>query len=566
MGIGSALYTGVSGLNTNGQAMTVIGNNLANTNTIAYKGSRTMFSDLLSSSVTGSGGTSQVGRGVGLSRVDNDFSQGTFESTSSGLDLAIEGNSFFLLSPSNDQSIHYSRAGSFKFNEGGYLVNPGGLRVQGIAYGADGELAGGDPSDIFLDGAGMIKGAATSEMIMNTNLDSNAKIFPIDFDASNTNSYNFSEELTLTGPATVPATVPPSNSTITAQTYYRKTAENSWECYYTAKETMADGTAGSSTAASIKAGEVEIDAAGNLVDTSSATTPKANFDPFATSIAWDDTGATTTAVTASTAGSPSSSIDKSLRENKSICTFDYKDPKTFTYSASVQIFDSLGNPHLISTYFRKTDDNTWDTYYSLEKEDGSVIPADPNAISLTQLRFGSEGQPVDSAGLPLDGPPTATTEEPIDWGNGSEPTPITVTFDTTQFNSSSKVISQEQNGYGAGNLSGVNIDEGGNVIAAYSNGKNRNIAAISLAKFQNPAGLTMEGNNLFAATGTSGAPRVGLPGPELGKVFTNSLEQSNVDMSVEFVRMITIQRGYQANSKIITTVDELLGELINLKR
>ncbi len=99
MGISSALYTGVSGLNTNGQAMTVIGNNLANTNTIGYKGSRSIFSDLLSSSVSGSGGTSQVGRGVGLSRVDNLFSQGTFESTESGLDLEIEGEIFLIISP-----------------------------------------------------------------------------------------------------------------------------------------------------------------------------------------------------------------------------------------------------------------------------------------------------------------------------------------------------------------------------------------------------------------------------------------------------------------------------------
>jgi len=87
-----------------------------------------------------------------------------------------------------------------------------------------------------------------------------------------------------------------------------------------------------------------------------------------------------------------------------------------------------------------------------------------------------------------------------------------------------------------------------------------------LSKFTNPNGLELVGSNLFIATDTSGVPRVGLPGPELGKVFTNSLEQSNVDMGKEFVQMITVQRGFQANSKIITTVDELLGELINLKR
>jgi len=97
MGITSALYSGVSGLNTNAQAMSVIGNNLANTNTIGFKGARTVFSDLLSSNISGSGGMSQVGRGVNISKVDSVFSQGTFESTASNTDVAIEGEGFFIL-------------------------------------------------------------------------------------------------------------------------------------------------------------------------------------------------------------------------------------------------------------------------------------------------------------------------------------------------------------------------------------------------------------------------------------------------------------------------------------
>jgi flagellar hook protein FlgE len=128
------------------------------------------------------------------------------------------------------------------------------------------------------------------------------------------------------------------------------------------------------------------------------------------------------------------------------------------------------------------------------------------------------------------------------------------------------VISQNQNGSGAGNLTGVEIDPDGIVVASYSNGEQTKIAQLVLGKFINTGGLALAGSNLYTETTSSGAARTGLPGPELGKIFTNSLEQSNVDMSAEFVRMITVQRGFQANSKIITTVDELLGELINLKR
>ena len=426
MGISSALYSGVSGLNTNSQAMSVIGNNLANTNTIGFKGSRTVFSDLLSSTINGSGGSSQVGRGVGMSIVDNIFSQGTFESTESGLDVAIEGDGFFLLKEPGDNTTYYSRAGSFRFDDDGYLINPEGLRVQGQAYDLDGELAPGDPNDILVSNAGLIQGNVTSTITLNTNLDSSESVIAAAFDITN--------------------------------------------------------------------------------------------------------------------------------------------PDTYNYSSSTQTYDTLGNPHLITTYFRKTANNQWNWYYSTTLPDGTVTPAVP-AAGATVLQFTADGvladpaDPANAATVPL-----TDTIPAINWGNGSTATAITITFDTTQFNSDSIVISQEQNGYGAGELTSIDIDEEGAVIASYSNGEQAKVAHLVLGRFTNPNGLQLAGSNLYKATGESGVARTGLPGSELGKVYTNSLEQSNVDMGAEFVRMITVQRGFQANSKIITTVDELLGELINLKR
>ena len=178
MGISSALYSGVSGLNTNSQAMSVIGNNLANTNTVGFKGARTVFSDLLSSRINGSGGSSQVGRGVGMSKVDNIFSQGTFESTESNLDVAIEGEGFFMLKQPGDDTTYYSRAGAFRFNEDGYLINPEGLRVQGKGYDVNGDLIAGDPTDIRVVNTGLIAGQVTTEMTLTTNLDSSSTIIP----------------------------------------------------------------------------------------------------------------------------------------------------------------------------------------------------------------------------------------------------------------------------------------------------------------------------------------------------------------------------------------------------
>lgn len=423
MGIQSAMYSGVSGLNTNSQAMSVIGNNLANTNTLGFKGARTVFSDLLSSSVFGSGGSSQVGRGVGLSTVDNIFSQGTFETTSSDTDVAIEGEGFFVVKQPDDNTAYYTRAGAFRFNEEGYLVNPEGFRVQGKLFDQlTGELAAGDPTDIQVQNTGLIEANATTQMTFTTNLDSS------------------SNEL---GPGAI---IP------------------------------------------------------------------------------DDTD-------------------------------------TFNYTASSQVYDSLGEPHLISVFWRLEDTatNTWGTGYTI---DGDPLTYQ----ALGGLTFDADGSLPDTTG---DGVPDPVIENIIvaDWGNGSELNQaVALTFDCTQYDSDSVVIGQNQDGYGAGNLTNVAINEEGTVVASYSNGTQINIATLILGKFRNPNGLELAGSNLYTETSTSGAPRVGLPGAELGNIFTNSLEQSNVDMGQEFVKMITAQRGFQANSKIISTVDEMLGELINLKR
>lgn len=487
MGISSALYSGVSGLNTNSQAMSVIGNNLANTNTVGFKGSRTVFADLLSGSINGSGGQSQVGRGVGMSKVDQIFSQGTFESTESNLDVAIEGDGFFILKEAGNETAFYSRAGSFRFNQDGYLVNPEGLRVQGKQFTDDGILAPGDASDIVVESSGLVQGNVTSTLELTTNLDSTEPV--------------------ITAP------------------------------------------------------------------------------------------------------------------------FDYTNSDTYNYSSSVQVFDTLGNPQLLTTYFTKIDDNEWSASWSAQMDDGSesvmsgtfpdsliftadgvltnttlTPPTDTTAIITTSdgislpdgatviLPGGASQVLPDPAGLLVSLPvgtelpngtiltavtPITTLDNSstfldlpttFDWNNGTTATPIEITFDTTQFNSESVVISQNQNGSGAGNLTGVEIDPEGIVIASYSNGEQVKIAQLVLGKFINSGGLALAGSNLYTETTSSGTARTGLPGPELGKIFTNSLEQSNVDMGSEFVRMITVQRGFQANSKIITTVDELLGELINLKR
>jgi flagellar hook protein FlgE len=413
MALSSALYSGISGMNTNGTAMSVIGNNIANTNTVGFKSSRTVFSDLLSSSVNGSGGPSQVGRGTGLSTVDNIFAQGTFETTDSQTDLAIEGEGLFVVRSSDNDGLYYTRAGSFSFDGNGYLTNAEGYRVQGKPY-VNGLLSGADATDIKVDINAGIPAKMTNSLTLSTNLDANSPI-------------------------------------ITA-------------------------------------------------------------------------------------------------------AFDPADTSTFNYSNSATVYDSLGNTHLMTTYFTKSADNTWD--WNVVDENDSVVYSSASAGN--SLVFDTSGAQVSGG--------TATLG-PLSLGAGTAPQTIEFALEnTTQFANDSQVISQTQNGYGAGNLTNISIDNSGNVLAKYSNGEEIRNSRIVLAKFSNFSGLQKEGASLFSATGDSGPPRIGVPGTELGNIFTNALEQSTVDLAAEFVKMITTQRGFQANSKVITTTDEMLSELINLKR
>lgn len=484
MGISSALYSGVSGLNTNGQAMSVIGNNLANTNTIGFKSSRTVFADLLSGSINGSGGQSQVGRGVGMSKVDQVFSQGTFESTESGLDVAIEGEGFFILKEPGDSTSYFSRAGSFRFDQNGYLVNPEGLRVQGKQYDTNGVLEAGDATAIRVESNGLVQGNVTSTLQLTTNLDSTEPIISLPFDYADPDSYNYSSSVQVFDTLGNPQLL---------TTYFTKIADNTWSASWSAEAADGSGAVMSGTFAAPL-----VFTADGILQNSAANPPT-----------------DTTATIASAAGS------------------------NLPAGTTVTLPDT--------------------TVVTLPDPTVTTLPAGSTLADGTVLPDGTVGTQTDGS---IHFQPSAS----FNWNNGTAPTDIVITFDTTQFNSESVVISQNQNGFGAGNLTGITIDPEGRVIASYSNGEQSRIAQLVLAKFVNTGGLSLAGSNLYEATSTSGAPRTGLPGPELGKIFTNSLEQSNVDMGAEFVKMITVQRGFQANSKIITTVDDLLGELINLKR
>nr|WP_320009521.1 flagellar hook-basal body complex protein [uncultured Desulfobulbus sp.] len=633
MGIQSAMFSGVSGLNTNSQAMSVIGNNLSNTNTLAFKGSRTIFSDLLSSSVFGSGGSSQVGRGVGLSIVDNIYSQGTFETTSSDTDVAIEGDSFFVLREAGNSTSYYSRAGAFRFNDDGYLVNPEGMIVQGKQFDpvSNDELLPGDPTDIQVSNVGLIPASQTTQLTFTSNLDEKSveygygdKVYLSKYAPSNA---------TLAGLTINGTTIASSGATTTAGKIAEinalsgttgVTATQKWN--YKVSDTAVSATGalaygditinGIPIAASA-AGANATEQAQNIVDAINSMTTNTGVtaslgdgtnstvanaiilsNTTGEEIAVSFSGAANAANTGLEAGTvaagengiiilhtdmTNSSIDlggnvasigaTTGTQSLNINTFiDPNDKNTYNYSASSEIFDSLGESHLVTVYWRQIDDanNTWNMGYTVDGDNTLPIAAvvDPfqTLSAPLDLTFDENGKLLDTTGDGIVDPVTVPITMPI-WTNGADtPQTIDLSFDCTQHDSDSIVIGKDQDGYAAGELTNVAINSEGIVVASYSNGAQVNISQLVLAKFQNTSGLALAGSNRYVATDKVGSIRVGLPGAELGKVFTNSLEQSNVDMGQEFVKMITSQRGFQANSKIITTVDEMLSELINLKR
>ena len=232
-----------------------------------------------------------------------------------------------------------------------------------------------------------------------------------------------------------------------------------------------------------------------------------------------------------------------------------------TYTTTMTLYDSLGNDIPMTIDFVKTGDNAW-TWQADSPQATAVAPAGPTAIAFDPATGALTGgaDPVINLTLSTGGTMPAVTWDLYDGAGATN-------GDLTQYASPSTTTFQDQNGYPAGTLRSVSVDEAGVVTGAYSNGQLVPLYQVALVDFPSYYGLTKMGNNLYAASLDSGDPLPGLPGSgRLGSVSPSAIEMSNVDLAQEFVKMITTQRAFQANSRVITTSDEILNELINIKR
>ncbi len=240
-------------------------------------------------------------------------------------------------------------------------------------------------------------------------------------------------------------------------------------------------------------------------------------------------------------------------------------PPATTFSTSLEVFDSLGASHIISVAFNKTaNPNEWS--YALSVPNADVTsPITPVTGTLT---FSSAGllttPPVVGPfpTLPITGLANGAADLNITWNLYSGQTPK-----LTQYSQPSAVSANTQDGSPTAQLTKVTIGDGGSLLAQYSNGVQTVFGQLAMATVRNPNSLIAVGNNNFQLGARSAEPAVGTPGSGgRGSIIGGAIENSNVDIAREFTNLIILQRGYQANAKTVTTVDELSQDTINLKR
>lgn len=242
-----------------------------------------------------------------------------------------------------------------------------------------------------------------------------------------------------------------------------------------------------------------------------------------------------------------------------------------TFTASVQIYDALGEPHIATVTYTKTGAGAWNYAMTVPGEEvtGGAVGT-PFQIANGTIAFDAQGRLAQVNGA-------AAADVVINapaWANGAAATNFTWDLvgpnnvaTLTGFGSPSATSSVTQNGTPAGTLAAIGIDADGGIMATFGTGASIIVGRLALANFNNPQGLTKMGSNRYAETQSSGIASVGTAGTGgRGTLTGGALEQSNVDIAQEFTQMILAQRGYQANSKSITVTDELLVETLNLKR
>lgn len=263
-------------------------------------------------------------------------------------------------------------------------------------------------------------------------------------------------------------------------------------------------------------------------------------------------------------------LDSRIKPGK---VFNIADPYgSADFTTGAEVFDSQGSKHLVTLCFNKVADGVWD-YRALA--DGSEIiggtPGQMAQITTGKLTFNQDGllntEEIIEQNINFNNGAKAGQKIGFDFGDSIITDGGTGVRGSKQYGHKSDLMSWSQDGAAAGQLTGLSFDDTGVLTAMYSNGEARDLAQIALAKFENAAGLFKAGNNKQKESRDSGEPAIGKPANGgRGQIYAKSLERSTVDIAGEFVNMIQQQRNFQANAKGISAADEMLAEVINIRR
>lgn len=529
----------LSGLNAASTDLSVTAHNMANVNTTGFKRSRAEFSDVFSNSTFGLA-RNAIGSGVGIANIAQQFSQGNIDFTENSLDMAISGQGFFNLSQGG--SLLYTRAGNFSTDRAGFVVSPTGARLQVYAPSTGGTgFDTGRLQDLQLSSADNPPNA-TTEVTIGSNLPANATAPVVSpFDSTDPNSYNHTTSVTVFDSLGV---------SHVGSFFYVKTPDTP----AIATDSVASGayTPAASTAAT-DAFQLSID--GTVVsDQLVGSATAANIDADIAAFVAGSGGAYTR--TGTVAGgdlviSRSDGLDLTIATSfsdavgSSAPAVGVTSGGTFAGAGFVGVH--TGGTPLISAA------NQWTLNGTIDGQSlGAAIP----------LQYSDSGVLITPA------PPALVT-----FGTTFTPTtgaaPITLTADlseSTQFGENFAISRLVQDGFTTGRLTGVEVSAEGIVFARFSNGQSQGLGQVALTNFGNPQALQKLGDTTWGETFESGNALLGIAGASgFGVVQSGALEASNVDLTAQLVNMITAQRNFQANAKMIETSDQITQTIINIR-
>ena len=556
-----SMYSAVSGLKSQQTKLNVIGNNIANINTLGYKSQNVSFSDLLSQTVGaagaasgGRGGTNakQIGLGTQVSAIGTNMNTGSSQYTGSDTDAALSGSGFFIVQGGGSGRYQFTRAGNFGVDvEGNLVVN--GLKVCGwnnYSVDASGNVTYNTQSDVSainvfgtatktVTTPAVVAAASTGSIVRGT-IGTGATATVPTMTVYPTSTTNATVTPTLTKTASPPTGV------ATQWTWSASGASGTLN-FDSSGNLITTGTLASTATGTMTVSGVSIPI--NLSGLSIGTAATPSLQTFADGTNTAVPASTTTVVVNKRVLAPEATTRAALSGNLDI--------NAGSGNTTITMYDSLGTAHEVKVTFTKsaTPANTWT--WQASSTDTSI-----GVVGAGTITFNADGT-INTGGS---GTISALTT------NGSNRLNVAVDFSSiaqyTGSSGASNVAVADRDGYSSGTLQGFSIGTDGIVQGSYSNGQRQPLGEVGLAVFTNPEGMEKIGENLYTTTVNSGdysgAVEVGTGGA--GGLTTGALEMSNVDLASEFSEMMITQRAYQANSKIITTSDTLLETLINMSR